>query len=283
MSAKEVIAAVYAHPDDGEFFAAGALARWAAEGHKVYAICGTDGSLGTKRRDVDGEALAAARAGELARALLVLGLEPPILLGFPDGRLREHGEALRERLTYLFRKLQVTRVVTFDPWRRYEIHPDHIEAGRRASEAAAFACFPLEHPRHLDEAGVLACQPREVWYMMPTDHRPNRLVDVTSTFDKKVAALLCHSTQIEMLAGWFVPGADPTALSEGERAQLAEGARGFLAGMAQGMAALAQASGAGPALAEAFYALRVGPGHFENYQEMFLELAGVAPSPPEVI
>lgn len=285
MSAQEVIAAVYAHPDDGEFFAAGALSRWAAEGHKVYAICATSGDLGTRRRDVERAALSAARAAELIQAQVVLGAEPPILLGYPDGALREHGAALRERLIYLFRALRVTRVVTFDPWRRYEIHPDHIEVGRMASEAAAFSGFPLQHPEHLrgsPSAPVEPWQPREVWYMMPTDHRPNRLVDITGTFDRKVAALLCHSSQIEMLAGWFVPGADPTRLTDEERGRLAAGARGFLEGMARGMAALSPRAGT-PALAEAFYALRVGPGHFENYQEMFLELAGAGPGPIEVV
>ncbi len=49
---KLVIAAVYAHPDDGEFFAAGTLAKWAAAGHDVYAICCTNGDLGTKDRRV---------------------------------------------------------------------------------------------------------------------------------------------------------------------------------------------------------------------------------------
>src|SRR5213075_65613 len=97
-----------------------------------------------------------------------------------------------------------------------EIHPDHIEVGRMASEAAAFACFPLLYP----EQGVAARQPKELWYMMPTEHRPNRLVDIKETFATKVTSLLCHSSQIEMLADWFVKGADPARLSESERAAL---------------------------------------------------------------
>ena len=42
------IIAVYAHPDDAEFLASGSMAKWAEEGHQVYAISATDGSMGTK-------------------------------------------------------------------------------------------------------------------------------------------------------------------------------------------------------------------------------------------
>jgi LmbE family N-acetylglucosaminyl deacetylase len=272
------IAAVYAHPDDGEFFAAGTLARWVEEGHDVHAICATSGNLGTKRRDVSPDDLGKTRAVELGLALGTIGGHPPIVLGYPDGSLREHAQALKERLVYWFRKLRVDRVVTFDPWKHYEIHPDHIEVGRMASEAAAFSCFPLLHAHHLAE-GHEPAQPRELWYMMPTQHKPNRVVDIGKTFSKKVASLLCHSSQIEMLAGWFVKGADPTCLTPEQSAQLREGATGFLEMMARGTAQLAP----GVELAEAFYALAVGPGHFDNYQEMFMETLGAPPPAPEVI
>ncbi len=277
MSARKTIAAIYAHPDDGEFFAAGSLAKWAQQGHTVYAICATNGDLGSKRRDVSKEKLAETRAHELGLALATLGGQPPILLGFPDGHLSQYAAALRERLIYFLRKLAIDRVVTFDPWKHYEIHPDHITAGKMASEAAVFSCFPLLHPEHL-EGGVTAHQPEEVFYMMPTEHKPNRLVDISATFETKVRSLLCHSSQIEMLADWFVKGADPTQLTDAQRAELESGARNFLQMMAQGVAMMKPEV----PLAEAFYVQRVGPGHFQNYQEMFQETLGVPPGDPTV-
>lgn len=36
-------------------------------------------------------------------------------------------------------------------------------------------------------------------------------------------------------------------------------------------------------IAEAFFAQRVGPGHFQNYQEMFMEMAGAPPPAPEIL
>ncbi|HNI61092.1 MAG TPA: PIG-L family deacetylase [Pseudomonadota bacterium] len=277
MSERQVIAAIYAHPDDGEFFAAGTLAKWAQAGHTVYAICATNGDIGSKRRDVSQAQLAEQRAKELGLALSTFGGQPPIMLGFPDGHLAEHAAALRERLIYFLRKLAVDKVVTFDPWKRYEIHPDHITAGKMASEAAVFSCFPLLHPEHLVD-GVTARQPQEVWYMMPTEHKPNRLVDISTTFDTKVRSLLCHSSQIEMLADWFVKGADPTQLTNAQRAELTAGARNFLQMMAQGVAMLKKEV----PLAEAFFVQPVGPGHFQNYQQMFQETLGVPPEDPSV-
>ena len=54
--------------------------------------------------------------------------------------------------------------------------------------------------------------------------------------------------------------------------------------MARGTATMAPSKPAPKVeLAEAFYALRVGPGHFDNYQEMFMETAGVPPGEPELL
>lgn len=269
------IVAVYAHPDDGEFFAGGTLAKWAAAGHRVFAICATDGALGAMRGSAAPKEVAAARARELTAALAAIGAEPPVMLGFPDGFLREHEKELRERLIYHYRRLRPDRVLTFDPWKRYEIHPDHISAGRMAAEAAVFSAFPLLHREQLT-ATVQAVQPEEVWFMGPLEHPPNRIVEVSATLDKKVAATLCHGSQIEMLANWFVPGADPRRLKDAERAQLQGGTRRFLEQMGRN---IATPFGGRVQLGEAFFVQRTGPGHFDNYPQLFSEMMG-APVPP---
>ena len=276
-SARLTIVAVYAHPDDGEFHAAGSLAKWAAAGHRVLAICATDGALGSKRRERTTMDVAAARARELTSALGAIGGEPPIFLGFPDGFLRDHRGALRERLIYHLRRLRADRVITFDPHKRYEIHPDHLTIGRMASEAAVFSCFPLLHPEHLDE-GHEAVQPREVWYMGPLEHKPNRIIEIAGTLKAKITATLCHESQLEMLADWFVKGANPAALTPAQTAQLRSGAETFLEGMGRGMA---MAYAGKVKIAECFYALPTGPGHFDNYQQMAMEQMGAPPEEPQ--
>ncbi|MFO0551249.1 MAG: PIG-L deacetylase family protein [Polyangiaceae bacterium] len=276
MTAPLVIAAIYAHPDDGEFFAAGSLAKWRAAGHRVVAVCATDGSLGTRHADRSRKEVARERAAELTAALACLGLEPPIMLGFPDGELREHADALKERLVFHLRCMKVDRMLTFDPWRRYEIHPDHVTVGRVACEAAAFSCFPLLFPHHLSQVGLEPRQPREVWFMTPTEHAPNRVVDIAPTFEAKIRSFLCHRSQVELLANWFAPDADdPWQIPH---AELERGARNLLEKMARVSAKAAR----NVELAEAFYVQRVGPGHLSNFDDMLREMVGATQQVVEV-
>ncbi|MFX1516764.1 MAG: PIG-L deacetylase family protein [Promethearchaeota archaeon] len=268
---QKVIVVVYAHPDDAEFLAGGTLAKWAEEGHKIFAICATNGNLGAKITGITPEELAKTRKAELTNAMKIIGGEVPIFLDFPDGFLRDHTNELKERLIYWFRNLKPERVLTFDPWKKYQIHPDHIEVGRIASEAATFSCFPILYPEHLKE-GLNPHQPEEIWYMVPIEHKPNRLVDITSTMDKKMKAIFCHQSQVEMMADLFVEGADPANLTEDQKAQLQEGADAMLRMLSQ---ALANLSNGDVELAEVFYAIKLGPGMFDNYQEMIQEMMGI--------
>jgi LmbE family N-acetylglucosaminyl deacetylase len=271
MKTTTTIMTVYAHPDDGEFFAGGSLAKWVSDGYQIYAICATNGDLGTKDKYMDADKLIEIRKKELTEAMKLFGANPPIFLGFQDGFIRNNLEELKERLVYWFRKLKPSRIITFDPWKKYEIHPDHIEVGRIASEAAVFSCFPLLYPEHIEQ-GLEPHQPEEVWYMTPMEHKPNRLVDITRTMDKKIKAILCHRSQLEMLADMFVDGADPTNLTEDQKKQLKEGATSLLTMVAQGLASLSNGE---MELAEAFYSIKIGAGHFDNYQVMLQELLGI--------
>jgi LmbE family N-acetylglucosaminyl deacetylase len=246
------ILAIYAHPDDAEFLASGSMAKWSRQGHQVYAIAATDGSMGTKTVGQARTEVAARRERELSRAMQAIGGHEPIGFWFPDGSLSDHAEALKEKLSFWVRKLRADRIVTLDPWLRYGIHPDHITAGRIASEVAVFSCFPLYFP-HQIEAGLECHQPEEVWYMLPTERPPNRIVDIDGTFEQKIQSILCHESQVEMLADWFVPGADPTRLTPEEKERLAAGVRDLMRGMAS---QVGEKYGIG--LAEAFHAVHCG-------------------------
>ena len=144
-----------------------------------------------------------------------------------------------------------------------------------ASEAAVFSCFPLLFPEHLEE-GLAAHQPKEVWYMTPMGHHPNRLVDISNFMEKKLAAVFCHQSQLELLADMFVTDADPAALTDEEKALLHEGANNLLRMVAQGLGTLSNGKAE---LVEAFYAIKVGAGHFDNYQIMLQEVMGMDADP----
>ena len=139
-STTRTLVAVLAHADD-ETPVGPVLARYAREGVQVYMIIASDGAQGTggagqTRSDstARGEALAARRAEEAREAAEALGVRPPILLGFPDGKL---GDYIGDR-TLLFRltariaeelaRLRPDALITWGPDGGFG-HPDHRIVG----------------------------------------------------------------------------------------------------------------------------------------------------------
>ncbi len=153
-----------------------------------------------------------------------------IFLGYPDGRLTASIE-LRRDISRVIRQKRPQRLVMQSPERNWErigaSHPDHLAAG----EAAIAAVYPdARNPfAHLDLAaeGHEAWTVPEVWVMAAGGSQANRWVDVTDTYDRKVAALQAHVSQTAhmpdldgMLRAWLGASAAAGGLAEG---RLAEG------------------------------------------------------------
>lgn len=85
--------------------------------------------------------------------------------------------------------------------RLFASHPDHLAAGE-ATICAVYpdARNPFAHPELLTE-GLEAWTVPEVWLLAPGE-TPNRYIDITDTFAKKIAALDAHVSQAQ-------PGAEP--------------------------------------------------------------------------
>jgi LmbE family N-acetylglucosaminyl deacetylase len=126
--------AVFAHPDD-EGVAGSLLARCAREGVRVHLAIATDGRFGV--RDFAGipagDELAKARALEARCAAEKLGIEPPTLIGLPDGMANSSGSPadaigtvarLVEEVRKQFTGLKPDAVVTWGP-DGFTGHPDH--------------------------------------------------------------------------------------------------------------------------------------------------------------
>ena len=96
------LVAVLAHPDD-ETLVGPALARYAREGIRVFLVIATDGRRGANAhaRIPAGGSLARVRAAEARCSARALGLEPPILLGFPDAGLADFAPWPGKRLDTL--------------------------------------------------------------------------------------------------------------------------------------------------------------------------------------
>ena len=105
--------AVVAHPDDLEYGAASAIARWTSTGKAVGYVIVTDGEAG-----IDGIAPAEAgsiRRGEQVTSAGVVGVEDVSFLGYPDGTV-EAGLQLRRDLAREIRRFRpdVVLTATFD-------------------------------------------------------------------------------------------------------------------------------------------------------------------------
>jgi len=186
--------AVYAHPDDPDVSCGGTLAKWASHGTEVHVLVCTNGDKGTTRRGVDPAELARTRAGEMADASKALGLAGHHALGHPDGEI-ENTPQLREQIVRLVRELRPEAVLCPDPTavifgEDYLNHRDHRVAGFAVLDALSPAAAL---PNYFPGAGRV--HQADVAYLSGT-LEPTVWVDVTSTIEKKVKAVVCHRTQV---------------------------------------------------------------------------------------
>jgi LmbE family N-acetylglucosaminyl deacetylase len=186
------ILVVMAHPDDAEFICGGTIARLAAEGRDIHYLLVTSGNRGSHEVDMTMERLAKIREEEQRRAAEALGVHEVSFLGYNDGEV-EVSLALRRELVHAIRRVQPDVLFTFDPWRPYEIHPDHRNVGLCALDAVASARMPMYYPEQLT-TGITEHRLKQVYFF--STNQPNHWVDVSDFMDKKLEALHCHTSQV---------------------------------------------------------------------------------------
>jgi LmbE family N-acetylglucosaminyl deacetylase len=194
----ERILVVTAHPDDVDFGTAGSVAVWTDQGIQVSYCIVTDGEAGGSDPSVTRSDMATIRRAEQTAAAECVGVTDLFFLGHPDGRVQA-SIALRCDISRVIRQVRPQRVVCQSPQRNfqriYASHPDHLAA----AEAALCAVYPdarnaFAHPELLDDEGLEPWSVPEVWMMAASD--ANVHVDTTEVIDRKIKALLCHTSQI---------------------------------------------------------------------------------------
>ena len=198
MGAIERALVVTAHPDDVDFGAAGTVATWTDQGIEVTYCIVTDGDAGGHDPTVDRSLIAGIRRAEQEAAAKEVGVSEVIFLGYPDGRLSVSLD-LRRDISRVIRQVRPDRVICQSPernWRSlFASHPDHLAAGE-ATMCAIYpdARNPFAFPELMAE-GLAAHVVDEMWVMAaPTT---NTYIDVTDVFDRKVAALRRHVSQLD--------------------------------------------------------------------------------------
>ena len=193
--------AVVAHPDDLEYGAASAVARWTGQGKKVSYVLATRGEAG-----IAGMApaeVAPLRVAEEQRSAAVVGVTDVEFLDHQDG-LVEYGIALRRDLAAAFRRLRPDVVLTssFDlTWGEEGPvnHADHRAVGLAVLDACRDATNEWVFP----EAGPV-CPPITAAYVFASGE-PTHFVDVTETIGLGVASLREHRAYIDGLGREFDP------------------------------------------------------------------------------
>jgi len=94
-----------AHPDDGDFAAAGTVARWTDAGIEVVYCVVTDGDAGGFDEDFPREEMPALRRAEQVAAAKCVGVHDVRFLGYPDGRVEATLE-LRRDLARVIRQVR---------------------------------------------------------------------------------------------------------------------------------------------------------------------------------
>ena len=195
--------AVVAHPDDLEYGAASAVARWTAQGKEVSYVLATRGEAG-----IDGMSPKEAgplREEEEKRGAAIVGASHVEFLGHADGAV-EYGLELRHDLAGAIRSLRPEIVVTinFDlTWGTsgYVNHADHRALGLATLDACRDAAN-----RWLYRDLVDAWNGAKTVYVAAAEE-PTHFVDVTDTIDVGIASLREHRAYLEGLGGEFDPDA----------------------------------------------------------------------------
>jgi N-acetyl-1-D-myo-inositol-2-amino-2-deoxy-alpha-D-glucopyranoside deacetylase len=207
---------VHAHPDDESIGTGATMARYAAQGAQVTLVTCTLGELGeiippslahlgARQEDKLGE----YRIGELAAACDLLGVTDHRFLGGP-GRWRDSGmmgtpdnadprcfwqadvDQAAAALLDVIREVRPQVLVTYDANGCYG-HPDHIQAHRVAWRA-------------FQQVGALAGTARLAKFYAtaaPESAQVTTEIDATAYFERKLAAMTAHATQITVSAPYF--------------------------------------------------------------------------------
>jgi LmbE family N-acetylglucosaminyl deacetylase len=200
--------AIVAHPDDLEYGAASAVARWTAAGKVVGYVIVTDGEAGIDRLRPQ-EAGPIRRREQVASAATV-GVDDVAFLGHRDGVV-DAGVGLRRDLARHIRRFRPDVLLTATYDLTYGLpgqdpilnQADHRAVGTAVLDAARDAANRWIFPELLEEGLEPWGGVTHVYVMGSSSAR--HAVDVTDTLDAGVASLEAHRTYLDGLGRDFDP------------------------------------------------------------------------------
>jgi len=200
--------AIVAHPDDLEYGAASAIARWTREGKWVGYVIVTNGEAG-----IDGvppQHAGPARVAEQELSAKIVGVDDVTFLGYRDGVV-ECDLGLRRDLAREIRRTRpdVLLIATYEltyglaAGQRVLNQADHRVVGIAALDAARDAGNRWIFPELVDEGFEPWPGVRHVYVM--GSNQPTHAVDVTDTLGAGIESLQAHRTYLDGLGRDFDP------------------------------------------------------------------------------
>lgn len=194
--------AVVAHPDDLEYGAAAAIARWTGAGREIAYLLVTRGEAGIDTME-PAEA-ARVREAEQRASAAVVGVESVEFLDHRDGVIEE-GVALRRDLAAAIRRHRPELLIAFnhhDTWGQegWWNSPDHRAVGRAVLDAAGDAGNRWIFPELAEREGL---QPwgGVRWVAVAGSPEPTHAVEVgEEEVEKAIASLAEHRAYITALS-----------------------------------------------------------------------------------
>ena len=206
---KKTVFCVIAHPDDEAFGPSGTLATL-SQTHDVHVVCVTDGASDPRFHPIGGKKLSDVRREELRASAKALGVQHVHLLHFQDGTLNNNMyHEVAAKLTELVKEHKPSLLITTE-LRGVSGHLDHVAV-------AMIASYVYRENRWIDAIWYNCISKKSssfmknyfVFFPEGFDREDvDLVVDITSVFQKKIAAARCHKTQIKdalrVIAKWLI-------------------------------------------------------------------------------
>jgi LmbE family N-acetylglucosaminyl deacetylase len=196
--------AVVAHPDDLEYGAASAVARWTSQGKYVGYLLATRGEAGIDA--MPPEEVGPLREQEEITSAGLVGVQDVEFLDYTDGVI-EYGLPLRRDIARSVRKHRSDVLITLNfelTWGGTILNmADHRWLGLAVLDAARDAGNRWIFPELLDEGLLPWGGVKKV--LVAGSANPTHGVDVTDFLDRGIASLQAHQAYIENLSGDFNP------------------------------------------------------------------------------
>jgi LmbE family N-acetylglucosaminyl deacetylase len=196
--------AIVAHPDDLEYCASSAVARWTAHGKSVAYVIATRGEAGID--SMDPAEAGRVRTQEQIASARAVGVDLVEFLDHPDGEV-EYGRRLRADLVHAIRRHRPEVLVSLNP------HLNTAGGGPNMADHRAVGTAVLDAARDAGNRWLFrrsSPDDLEPWdgvrmVCFAASPSPTHSVDVVEFVDAGIAALKAQHTYIAGLGGGFDP------------------------------------------------------------------------------